>query len=53
MKITGHLHNHVGLTENFDQSDEVRYYCAAKKGYYTMKQTVKLNNYIQQVDFKY
>lgn len=32
---------------------EVRYYSAEKKGYYTMKQTFKLNNTLQQVNFKY
>jgi hypothetical protein len=32
---------------------EVRYYSAAKGGYYTMKETVKLNNALQVIPFKY
>ena len=32
---------------------EVRYYSAAKKGYYTMKEPVKLNNALQVIPFKY
>lgn len=32
---------------------EVRYYSAEKKGYYTMKETFKLNNILQQVNFQY
>ncbi len=32
---------------------EVRYYSAAKKGYYTMKESVRLTDYMQIIEFKY
>jgi hypothetical protein len=44
-----------GIVYSYEKGEEaeVRYYCAEKKGYYTLKQTFKLNNVLQQVNFKY
>lgn len=40
-------------SEKANEKAEVRYYSATKKGYYTMKDLVELNDDIQNIDFKY
>lgn len=43
----------IVFSRQLGEMAEVRYYSAAKKGYYTMKELVKLNNALQVIPFKY